>query len=116
MQKIEFKLGSEYMNRMLRPIFIGGALAVIVLLSYVLFFLISLCCKCCSKNRGFCQRAKPKPYMRRIPFIALIVMCAAIGAIGGIMVMAGGPALIGAIHDLVGDILEFVRSAPPSVF
>lgn len=100
---------SEYVMKKLSPIFVGGAIGGIVLCAYLLFFLVSACCKCCSKNRGCCQKPQQKKYKQRIPFVAVIATVAILGAVGGIIVLSSGPKVVGIVDAFIKDTLALVR-------
>lgn len=90
----------------LTPLFVGVALAVCVLVAYVLFVLISLCCKCCNNNRGCCQTPQHLTYKQRLPFIVTVALPALLGLIGGILVLSAGPGLVKAFQGLIDALLE----------
>lgn len=87
----------DWIMKALTPVFIGGALAGCVLFSYLLFGIISLCCKCCSSKRGCCQRPQRLGYKERFPYIVLVALPAILGLIGGVLVLSGGPGLVNSI-------------------
>ena len=91
----------EYVRRVATPAAVGIVLGCLVLLSYLLFFLVSACCKCCSKKRGCCQRAQPTPYCARLPYVIIVAICAVIGLVGGAIVLEGAPSFATATRTLV---------------
>lgn len=91
-----------------KPAVAGIVLGVLTLAGFILFALVSLCCKCCNKKRGCCQRSVPTPYWRRLPYIVLVAICAALALIGGIIVLQGTPGLGDSLTNLVKDQLDKV--------
>lgn len=96
----------EWIMKALTPVFIGGALAGCVLFAYLLFGIISLCCKCCSSKRGCCQRPQRLGYKERLPYIVLVGLPAILGLIGGVLVLSGGPGLVNSIKALIDALIE----------
>ena len=92
-----------------KPAVAGIVIGAIVLLSYILFFIISLCCKCCSKKRGCCQRAQPLSYCRRLPYVILVAIGAVVGLIGGIILLSAVPGFADALKNLVNNQVDKVR-------
>lgn len=91
----------DYIVKALVPLYAGAAIGICVLVAYLLFVIISLCCKCCSSKRGFCQRPQPLTYKQRLPFILMVLLPALLGVIGGILVLSGGPKLVGTFRVLL---------------
>lgn len=106
-QTIDFE-DTEYIQKKLAPLFAGIAIGVLVFVGYLLFFLISLCCKCCSMKRGCCQKPEHKQYKQRLPYVALVGVVAILGAVGGIMVLSAGPKAVAVVDDFIGDVIKLV--------
>jgi hypothetical protein len=104
----------EYIQTVANPAAVGITLGVLTLVGYLLFFIISLSCKCCSKSRGCCQRAKSASYMHRLPFIMLVCLCGLLAVVGGALVMQTAPEFIASLNQLVVDIIAKVCLSPLS--
>jgi hypothetical protein len=106
---VQIGTSQEYIRSVAKPAAIGIALGAITLVAYLLFFIISLCFKCCSNERGCCQRAQAASYLRRLPFVFLVAAGAVIGLIGGIIVLSAVPTFVEALEHLIADQLQQVR-------
>jgi hypothetical protein len=98
----------EYIRSVANPAVLGITLGVLTFAGYVLFFIISLCCKCCSKSRGCCQRAKAVSYMHRLPFILLVCLGALLAIIGGAVVLRAAPGFTLSLNQLIVDMITKV--------
>ena len=101
----------EYIQHVGKPAIAGIVLAVLTMASFILFVIISLCCKCCNPKRGCCQRSQPLAYWRRLPYIAIVAICALIGLIGGAIVLKATPTFADRLDSLVKDQVAKVCSA-----
>ena len=101
----------EYIQTIITPAILGIVIGVLVLVSYLLFFIISACCKMCSSKRGCCQRAKDTKYWKRLPYILLVAIGAVLGLAGGAMVIAKGNELATGVRELADMLLILVRPA-----
>ena len=93
----------EYIQHVGKPAIAGIVLAVLTMASFILFVIISLCCKCCNPKRGCCQRSQPLAYWRRLPYIVIVAICALIGLIGGAIVLKATPTFADRLDSLVKD-------------
>lgn len=98
----------DYVMKKLAPVFAGVAIGGIVLVCYLLFFLVSACCKCCSTKRGCCQKPQQKQYKQRIPFVGVIAVVAILATVGGIIVLSSGPKTVGVVDVFIKDTVALV--------
>ena len=107
------EISADYIQTIVTPAVLGGVIGVLVLASYLLYCLVSACCKCWSSKRGCCQRAKDTKYRSRLPYIAMVAIGAVLGLAGGALVVQNGGALATTVRDLA-DLLIAVVCPPPS--
>jgi hypothetical protein len=109
---IDFDPKGDYVKAVALPFVVGVAIGVVVFIAFLLFFLVSCCCKMCSSKRGCCQRAVPKAYKLRVPYILLVVALAIVGIVGAVMIIRSGPETAKALGRLVTGLLEKVCPSP----
>eukprot|EP00892_Ulva_mutabilis_P011116 jgi/Ulvmu1/8377/UM042_0083.1 len=107
----EIDLGDrEFLMKYAVPALAGIAIGASVFMAFLLFFLVSACCKCCNSDRGCCQRPQHKTYKQRLPYVAIIAAAAILGAIGGIIVLSAGPKTVGVVDAFIADVVELLDS------
>ena len=116
-RRVQIGVSQEYLQTVLRPAVIGGALGVLTFAAFVIFFVVSACCKCCSKTRGCCQRSVAMSYRRRLGWIAVGVLAGVLAAVGAVIVLSSAPTFVDALRAMFDDFLAKVRARKlPSCF
>lgn len=112
-EKIDFQ-DKDYQQHLVKQGVVGVAIAAIVLVSFLLFFLISVCMLCFKEGRGCCQNPRPEMTLRqRLPCRTLLVFGALFGMVGAAIIISGGSSWKATLYSFIDGMLAQVRPPPP---